>query len=112
MVNLTTQTCQACEGGVLPLDAAECARLLQATPGWHLRADKCALVRQFTFKNFYHTMSFVNAIAYLAEQEGHHPDMTIHYNHCTITYTTHAINGLSHNDFICAAKINTHIQPF
>jgi 4a-hydroxytetrahydrobiopterin dehydratase len=80
--------------------------MLQEIPGWDLGADKKSIVRKFSFKGFYPTMSFVNAVAYLAQQEGHHPDLFVGYNYCTINFTTHAIDGLSENDFICAAKIN------
>jgi len=62
--------------------------------------------RTFTFRDFHETMSFVNAVAWIANQEGHHPDLTVGYDRCTVRYATHSIGGLSENDFICAAKVN------
>jgi 4a-hydroxytetrahydrobiopterin dehydratase len=84
------------------LDATEAARLLTLVPGWTLEDGK--LVRAFTFKNYYRTMAFVNALAYLSHTEDHHPEMTVTYNRCIVRYDTHSAHGLSDNDFICAAK--------
>nr|WP_315260361.1 4a-hydroxytetrahydrobiopterin dehydratase [uncultured Duganella sp.] len=84
------------------LDDAEAARLLSLLPGWAI--DQGRLVRSYTFKNYYHTMAFVNALAYLSHNEDHHPEMTVSYNTCIVRYDTHSAHGLSHNDFICAAK--------
>jgi 4a-hydroxytetrahydrobiopterin dehydratase len=109
MSQLKEKKCHACEGSEPPLDHASCEKLLKEIPGWVLGKDTKHIVRSFSFKSFYPTMSFVNAVAYIAQQEGHHPDMAIGYNSCTITFTTHAIGGLSENDFICAAKINAMI---
>jgi 4a-hydroxytetrahydrobiopterin dehydratase len=64
-----------------------------------------AIERHFIFKNFHQTMAFTNAVAWIAHQENHHPDLKIGYQNCIVTYSTHAINGLTENDFICAAKI-------
>jgi 4a-hydroxytetrahydrobiopterin dehydratase len=86
------------------LDAGEAARLLALVPGWLLEDGK--LVRTFTFTNYYRTMAFVNALAYLSHTEDHHPEMTITYNRCIVRYDTHSAHGLSDNDFICAAKAN------
>jgi len=69
--------------------------------------DKIAFIyREFTFKNYYKTMAFVNAVAWIAHQENHHPDLSVGYNRCLVRYSTHAIQGLSENDFICAAKVD------
>ncbi|MFS2140184.1 4a-hydroxytetrahydrobiopterin dehydratase [Duganella sp. Dugasp56] len=88
------------------LDAAEAARLLALVPGWSLEDGK--LVRTFGFNNYYRTMAFVNALAYLSHAEDHHPEMTVTYKTCVVRYDTHSVNngqgGLSDNDFICAAK--------
>lgn len=73
---------------------------------WQLSSDKLSITREFKFKNFYHTMAFVNAMAYIAHQEDHHPDFEVGYNRCLIKFSTHSIGGLSENDFICAAKID------
>ena len=74
--------------------------------GWHLTADDRSLRRVLAFKDFYRTMSFVNAVAHVANIEDHHPDLEVGYNYCRIIFTTHSIKGLSENDFICAAKVD------
>ena len=73
---------------------------------WQLDLDQQLLSRQFEFKNYYQTMAFANAVAWIAHQQDHHPDMTISYHHCHIFYTTHSVKGLSIDDFICAARID------
>ncbi len=103
---LLNKRCQPCEGGVAPLDAATCQQHLQAlAAGWQLDEGK-TIRRAFAFKNFYRTISFVNAVAHIANTEDHHPDLEIGFNYCRIKFTTHAIGGLSENDFICAARID------
>ena len=107
MSGLTEKKCAPCEGGVPPLPRAECERLLtQLSTQWRLSPDGTELQREFTFKDFYRTMGFVNALAHIANAEDHHPDLTIGYGYCRLRYTTHAVNGLTENDFICAAKID------
>lgn len=110
MENLETKHCVPCEGGTPPLDAKTIATLLQQFPGWELATDGKEINRDFRFKNYYQTMAFVNAIAWMAHQENHHPDLEVGFNHCRVRYTTHAINGLSENDFICAAKVNALLE--
>ena len=83
---------------------AGCARSCIAD--WTLAGDAKSLKRALKFKDFYRTMSFVNAVAHIANVEDHHPDLEVGYNYCRITYSTHSIGGLSQNDFICAAKID------
>lgn len=96
-----------CEGSVAPLDATTIAALQQEfTTPWDSEDNK-KIHKKFKFKNFVEAMQFVNRVAELAETEGHHPDIIIHYNCVTLTLWTHAIGGLSQNDFILAAKINT-----
>ncbi|MEO6564242.1 MAG: 4a-hydroxytetrahydrobiopterin dehydratase, partial [Nitrosospira sp.] len=69
------------------------------------------LIRKvYNFNNYYQTMAFVNAVAWVSHREDHHPDITVGYNKCRVEYTTHAVNGLSENDFICAAKIDTLLK--
>jgi len=75
-----------------------------------LTEDKSSITRTLQFKNFLDTISFINAMAYMSEQQGHHPDFSAGYNYCEVRYTTHAIGGLSENDFICAAKINDLLE--
>jgi len=103
---LTNRKCVPCEGGMQPLDKDRAQTLLAQVPGWHLADDGKSIDRRFEFKGFYKTMAFINAMAWIANQEGHHPDFAAGYNFCHVTFTTHAIDGLSENDFICAAKLN------
>ena len=104
---LADRRCVPCEGGAAPY-TAEMARaaLAELDPAWRLGADAGHIAREFRFKDFYRVMSFVNALAHVANLEDHHPDLELGYNYCRVRYTTHAIRGLSENDFICAAKID------
>lgn len=104
MENLTTLRCKPCATGTSPLSPSEVIELLGHVPGWSVIQGK--LDRTFTFKNYYQTVSFVNAVAWIAHQEDHHPDIEFGYKACRICFSTHSIGGLSPNDFICAAKIN------
>ncbi|MCB1624722.1 MAG: 4a-hydroxytetrahydrobiopterin dehydratase [Pseudomonadales bacterium] len=107
MNSLTTQKCVPCEGGVTPLTREAAAALMNKLhPHWRLAEDSSEIRRTFSFPDFFHTMSFVNALAHIANSEDHHPDLEIGYNYCRVRYQTHAINGLHDNDFICAAKID------
>jgi 4a-hydroxytetrahydrobiopterin dehydratase len=90
--------------GVPPLTAAEVAGRLAEIPGWALVDD--ALEQRFDFADFHQTMAFVNAVAWIAHREDHHPDVQFGYDQCRIVWWTHAIGGLSENDFICAAKVD------
>ena len=104
--DLQDRHCVPCEGGVPALTREKVASLLKNLQGWETNAEGTQISRRFVFKGFYKTMAFVNAIAYIANQENHHPDLLVGYNYCTVQYTTHAISGLSENDFICAAKVD------
>ena len=106
MSNLKQQRCVPCEGGVDPLDRRAAENLLPQAKGWRLNDAVNEVSRTFDFKNFYETMAFVNAVAWVANREDHHPDLEVGYKRCHVRYSTHAIKGLSMNDFICAAKIN------
>jgi len=106
MTDLTSKHCVPCEGGVPPLKADEAKKLLTEIPGWTLSKENNKITREFKFKDFHETMKFVNAVADISNKENHHPDMNVGYNTCVISYFTHAIGGLSDNDFICAAKVN------
>ncbi len=106
MTELHKIHCVACEGGVPPLTRDEVNKLLPQLKDWQVSADNKSISKRFGFKNFYKTMAFVNAIAWIANQENHHPDLQVGYNYCLVQYTTHAIAGLSKNDFICAAKVD------
>ena len=104
---LAERRCVPCEGGVAPLTAAQVRHALaKLDPLWRFDEAKNLLFREFRFKNFFRVMSFVNAVAHIANTEDHHPDIELGYDYCRLRYTTHAIGGLSENDFICAAKID------
>jgi 4a-hydroxytetrahydrobiopterin dehydratase len=104
---LAQKKCTPCEGGVAPLTRAAAQELLgKLDPAWKLDVEGNSIRREFAFKDFYRTMSFVNALAHVANIEDHHPDLEVGYNYCRVVFTTHAIKGLSENDFICAAKID------
>ena len=104
LCDLTTRYCTPCEGGIPPLAQPEIERLLQALNGWEFAGN--ALVKTFMFKNYYETMTFVNATAWVSHCEDHHPDLEVGYKQCRVRYSTHAIGGVSENDFICAARID------
>lgn len=101
--DLTNKQCKPCEGGVPPLSQDEAKNLLKQLDGWELHDDRIG--KTFEFKNYYQVIAFVNAVAWMTHREDHHPDMTVGYNKCGVEYSTHAIGGLSENDFICAAKV-------
>lgn len=107
-MQLEDKKCIPCHAGagIEPMKKAEAEQFLAQTPGWNVCDDVSMISRRFTFPDFSHAMSFVNHVAELAETEGHHPDMHIFYQHVDLDIWTHAINGLSENDFILAAKIN------
>jgi 4a-hydroxytetrahydrobiopterin dehydratase len=106
MTELTQIRCVGCEGGIPALTPDEIKQLLPQIPHWIVSPDNKSVHREFKFKGFYKTMAFVNAVAFIANQENHHPDLEVGYDYCRIKYTTHAVNGLTQNDFICAAKVN------
>ncbi len=102
--DLAKGKCKPCEGGVPPLSDAEAATLMQSLSGWTRTGT--VIAKTYRFNDYDETMAFVNATAWISRREGHHPDLAVGYNQCAISYTTHAIGGLSENDFICAAKID------
>jgi 4a-hydroxytetrahydrobiopterin dehydratase len=104
---LQEKRCVPCEGGTPPLDLAAAQALReQLDPRWKISDDARRLTAEFGFRNYFRTLAFINAAAYVAIQEDHHPDITFGYNTCTISWWTHSVNGLSENDFICAAKVD------
>lgn len=108
MTELSSQQCSNLSGKNKVLNQEKTsAYLLQLNPRWQLNKEEQAIYYTYTFKNYYQTMAFVNVIAQIAHQQDHHPDLLVSYNRCTVTYSTHSVGGLSINDFICAAKINT-----
>lgn len=104
-MDLANKHCVPCEGGMPPLDPARVPNYLKYAPGW-ISPDGKKITREFKFKDFKEAMAFVNKVAETAEAEGHHPDIYIFYNIVRFELSTHAIGGLSENDFILAAKIN------
>lgn len=108
--DLIEKRCEACEGGVVAMTTAEAKQELKKLAHWQINETATEIFKEYQFKDFYRTMAFVNAVAYVANKENHHPDLSIGYNYCHIRYSTHAIKGLSINDFICAAKIDAFSQ--
>lgn len=105
-MELSEKKCKPCEGGVAPLDQQEVARYKKhIKDDWEVTDNK-RISREFLFKNYKHAIEFVNKVADLAEEEGHHPVMHVYYGRVIIEFWTHAINGLSENDFIMASKID------
>jgi 4a-hydroxytetrahydrobiopterin dehydratase len=106
MEPLSTRRCIRPEKGSALGENEISAFMNQIGKHWKIGTDKITIVARFDFNNFYESMAFANAVAWIANQEDHHPDLQIGYKLCTVTYTTHAAKGLSVNDFICAAKID------
>jgi 4a-hydroxytetrahydrobiopterin dehydratase len=107
MSNLLHQRCQALEGGTPMSDAAIRDHLAQVS-GWHLKDG--AIEKTFAFKDYFETISFVNALAWIANAEDHHPDLAVSYSRCVVRFNTHSVGGISVNDFICAAKADALIS--
>jgi 4a-hydroxytetrahydrobiopterin dehydratase len=105
-IHLTDKKCVACEGGVPPLTPGEIERYKPEVSEWTVAPDNLSISREFSFKDFKEAMSFADKIGVLAEEEGHHPDLTVSWGKVGVHLTTHAIKGLSENDFILAAKID------
>ncbi|MFA5959288.1 MAG: 4a-hydroxytetrahydrobiopterin dehydratase [Tatlockia sp.] len=107
MSDLSQKQCESCEGIGSALTAAQIEVLLpQLDAHWEVAANHKEIKRSFVFANFYETMAFVNALAWIANKENHHPDIEMGYNYCHVKFMTHALKGLTHNDFICAAKVD------
>jgi 4a-hydroxytetrahydrobiopterin dehydratase len=105
-MDLVQKKCVPCEGGTKPMDTTEISHYLTIVPGWE-NHESLRISKSFKLNNFKEALTFVNKIGTIAEEEGHHPDINLHnWNRVTVTLTTHAIHGLSLNDFILAAKIN------
>jgi 4a-hydroxytetrahydrobiopterin dehydratase len=102
--DLATRHCRPLRGAEHRLDADAVRARLAALPGWELVEDGAAISRTFHFDDYYRTIAFVNALAFMAHGEDHHPDLGVHYNRAAVRYSTHDVGGLSENDFICAAK--------
>ena len=113
MNDLINKKCVPCEGGVIPFDISEIHKYQKKVDNWDLVKNKKGiffLEKKFTFKNFIESQNFVNEVGKISEEEGHHPDITFGWGYAKISITTHAIEGLSENDFILATKIDKKIN--
>jgi 4a-hydroxytetrahydrobiopterin dehydratase len=104
--DLQTRHCMPLRGAEHALSVSEVQGLRALLADWTLSDDGKTISRDYRFKDFHRTMAFVNAVAFIAHREDHHPDMEIGYGHCHVRYTTHDVGGLSINDFICAARVD------
>ncbi|MDP4208726.1 MAG: 4a-hydroxytetrahydrobiopterin dehydratase [Bacteroidota bacterium] len=104
-MDLSTKKCKPCEGGVAPLNEKEVAEFKSLLPDDWTVSENSKIAKTFLFVNYRHTIDFVNKVAALAEEEGHHPDLHVYYGKVVVELWTHSINGLSENDFILASKI-------
>ena len=113
MSDLINKKCTPCEGGIIPFDITEIHKYQKKVDGWDISKDKkeiFLLYKKFNFKNFIESQNFVNEVGKISEEEGHHPDILFGWGYAEIKITTHAIEGLSENDFILAAKIDQLIS--
>jgi 4a-hydroxytetrahydrobiopterin dehydratase len=109
MNDLLNKKCKPCEGGVLPFDINEIHKYQKKIDGWNVKKNEkniFFLEKNFKFKNFLNSQNFINKVGEISEEEGHHPDILFGWGYSKISITTHAIEGLSENDFILAAKID------
>jgi 4a-hydroxytetrahydrobiopterin dehydratase len=106
MTDLTSHRCIACTADTPRLSSDEVTRLLPQVDGFALEVDGRGIFRAYRFKDYYETMAFVNAVAWTAHREDHHPELEVSYAGVRVRFSTHATGGLSMNDFICAAKVN------
>lgn len=109
-LELATRHCQPRHGAADALDAPQRDACLHALPGWQLVSDGHAIAKDFRFPDFRHTLGFINAVGFMANQEDHHPDLEAGYGHCQVRWSTHDVGGLSMNDMICAAKVDALLQ--
>ena len=110
MSDLAKKRCVACNADTPRVAPDEVNRLLATLPGYKADMLVGSISKVYEFADFYETMAFVNALAYIAHVEDHHPELAVSYNRCAVTYSTHSIGGLSENDFICAAKIEALVR--
>ena len=107
---LVASHCQPRKGEKDALAGTQLDSLLQLLPGWKRVDDGKAIARDFKFKDFHHTLGFINAVGYMANREDHHPDLEAGYGHCRVLWSTHDVGGLSMNDFICAARVEALLR--
>ena len=106
--DFATQRCKPLRGAENNLTAELITSGLLKIPGWQVQNNE--LVREFKFSDYYHSIAFVNAVAYVAHAQDHHPELSVHYNRVQVRFSTHDVGGLSLNDFICAARVNALIS--
>lgn len=106
---LAVEHCRA-RKGEKALDSAEIGKLMQHLPGWNTSEDGKAIVKDFRFDDFHRTLGFINAVGFMANREDHHPDLEAGYGHCQVLWSTHDVDGLSMNDFICAARVEALLR--
>ncbi|HSI33312.1 MAG: 4a-hydroxytetrahydrobiopterin dehydratase [Phycisphaerae bacterium] len=105
--DLVTKHCTPCTSDTPALPESEVRQTIARMPGWALSTSpRPEIARTFKFANFHETMAFVNAVAWVAHREDHHPDLEVGYNRCAVRYSTHSIGGISENDLICAARVD------
>jgi 4a-hydroxytetrahydrobiopterin dehydratase len=104
LADLAARHCRPVKGAENRIDEATAAELLALLPDWQRIDDGTAIAKTFRFPDYHRTMAFVNALAWVAHAEDHHPDLGVHYDRVVVRYSTHDVGGLSTNDFICAAK--------
>ncbi len=109
--DLAERSCRPIRTGEQPLDPDLVQQLVEQIDGWSLDEAGMEIRRAFEFKDFHETMAFVNALAWIAHREDHHPDLLVGYRRCVVRFSTHAVEGLSENDFICAAKVDDLVRP-
>lgn len=107
---LAAAHCEPRKGKEHALDETRVRALLEQLPGWKTVDDGRAIARDFKFRDFHHTLGFVNAVGYMANREDHHPDLEAGYGHCRVLWSTHDVGGLSLNDFICAARVEALLR--
>lgn len=105
--DLANKTCQPCAGGIAPFDAATARAQVDALAGWKLSDDATTITRRFDFKGFAKAVEMANLAAWLGNNQGHHPDIAFGWGYCAVSFTTHAAGGLTENDLICAARLNS-----
>lgn len=109
-MKLANQNCGPCAGGIPPLSVEDAYARMHEIPGWKLVDSGHRIEREYKFHNFNEAWKFADRVAELADQQGHHPDLGFGWGYCTVSFQTHAINGLHDNDFIMAAKVNEIIE--
>ena len=110
LIPLARAHCLPRRGHEHRLGQARIAELMPQLPGWELAEEGRALLRTFAFKDYHHTLAFVNALAWIAHRQDHHPDLSVHYNRCVVRFNTHDVHGLSVTDFECARRIEAMLQ--